>query len=160
MTYVLHSALSCAGPATTRLTTNEINRMLHEEVTEPVTAECHSPIELERRKDGSLRFFVDHWKQNAIAVRYKYLLQRLDECIDSVGEVTIFSTLYVKYRYPKIEVNNKNDKKTASKSHQRLLVCQNDICLKHAPATGYEHYLVFDKMEDGSRVLGQYHTFF
>lgn len=57
----------------------EIDRMLKEEVVEPVTAELASRIVFAPKKDGSLVFCVDYQKLNAVTVRNSYILWRMDK---------------------------------------------------------------------------------
>jgi hypothetical protein len=71
----------------------EIQRMMKAEVIEPATSEWASPIVLVAKPDLSTRFCVDYRKLNAITVRDYYPLPRLDECIDSLGDSKIFTTL-------------------------------------------------------------------
>ncbi len=42
---------------------------------------------------GSLRFRVDYWLLNALTVNDTYLIPRMDECIDSLVDATLFMTL-------------------------------------------------------------------
>mgnify|MGYP006048027623 FL=1 len=71
----------------------EIQRMLQAGVIAPANAEWASPIVMVPKTDGSTRFCVDYRRLNAITVRDSYLLPRMDECIDSLGDARIFSTL-------------------------------------------------------------------
>lgn len=70
-----------------------IDQMLTISVIEPAHTDWVSPIVLVSEKDGSLRFNVDYRKLNAVKIWDSYLILRLDECIDSVGVVTAFSTV-------------------------------------------------------------------
>jgi hypothetical protein len=45
------------------------------------------------KPNGSRRFCVDYRKLNAITVPETYPLPRMDECLDSLGEAVIFTTL-------------------------------------------------------------------
>ena len=45
------------------------------------------------KPDGSLRFFIDYRRLNSMTVRDAYPIARMDECIDSLGDTVIFSTL-------------------------------------------------------------------
>jgi hypothetical protein len=71
----------------------EIDRMLAEQVIEPATCEWASPIVLVPKPDGSLRFCVFYRRLNAITVPDTYALPRMDECIDSLGDAVVFTTL-------------------------------------------------------------------
>lgn len=67
---------------------------------------------LVRKKDGSVWFCVDYRKLNFITVRYSYPIPRLDKCIDSVGDATVFTTLQFNSGYCKIPVAEEDKDKT------------------------------------------------
>jgi hypothetical protein len=71
----------------------EIDRMLAQQVIEPATCEWASPIVLIPKPDGNLRFCVDYRRLNMITVPDTYPLPRMDECLDSLGDATVFTTL-------------------------------------------------------------------
>jgi hypothetical protein len=82
-----------AGPRERAVESAKIQRMLKAEVIEPATSEWANPIVLVAKPDGSTRFCVVYRKLNAITVRDSYPLPRMDECIDSLGDAKIFTTL-------------------------------------------------------------------
>jgi Reverse transcriptase (RNA-dependent DNA polymerase) len=67
--------------------------MLRSGVIEPATSEWASPVVLVPKPDGSLRFCIDYRKLNAITVRDTYPIPRMDECIYSLEDAVVFSTL-------------------------------------------------------------------
>lgn len=67
--------------------------MLNENIIAPAQTEWAAPIVFEFKKDGALCLCVDCRKLNAITKRESYRIPRMDECIDSLGEAAIFSTL-------------------------------------------------------------------
>lgn len=88
--------------------------MLSEEVIKAATTERASPIIFASKKDDSLRFCVDYRKFNAVTVRDSYPLQRMDDCIDSLGDTTKVSSLDANFGYWQIEIDEKNKKKWPS----------------------------------------------
>jgi hypothetical protein len=79
--------------------------MLKAEVIEPATSEWASKIVFVAKPDGSTRFCVDYRRLNAVTVRDSYPLPRMDECIDSLGDAKIFTTLYFSSGYWQIPLN-------------------------------------------------------
>jgi hypothetical protein len=69
------------------------------------------------KPDGSLRFCVDYRRLNAITVPETYPLPRMDECIDSLGEAVVFTTLDYNSGYWQIPVDPADREKTAFTSH-------------------------------------------
>jgi hypothetical protein len=88
-----------AGPKSRALESAEIQLMLKADVFEPATFVWASPIVLVAKPDGSTRFCVDYRRLNAVTVRDSYPLPLMDECIDSLGDAKIFTTLYCNSGY-------------------------------------------------------------
>jgi len=68
-------------------------RQLEADVIEPTSSEWGFPVVLVPKKGGTLRFCVDYRLLDVVTKKDLYPLPRMDECIDSLGEATIFSTL-------------------------------------------------------------------
>jgi Reverse transcriptase (RNA-dependent DNA polymerase) len=89
-------------------------------VIEPAMSEWASPIVMVPKPDRSLRFFVDYRKLNANTVPDTYPLPSMDECIDSIGEAVIFTTLDCNSGYWQIPIDPIDMDKTAFTSHHGL----------------------------------------
>lgn len=77
----------------------QVERMLVEKMIKLAHTVWAAPIVFPPKKDESLRFSVYHRKLNALTKRYLYPLWRMDECIYSLKNATVFSTLNVTSRY-------------------------------------------------------------
>jgi hypothetical protein len=89
--------------------------MLLEKVLEPTTCEWASPIVLVPEPGGSLRFCIDYRRLNAITDPDTYPLPRMDECIDSLEDAVVFTTLDCNSGYWQIPVHpDDRDNNTAS----------------------------------------------
>ena len=114
----------------------EIGRMLQEGVIEPASSEWASPVVLVPKKDGSLRFCVDYRRLNKLTRRDSYPIPRMDECIDSLGDATVFTTLDCNSGYWQVEVDEPDRDKTTFTSHMGLFrFIRMPFGLKNAPAT-------------------------
>jgi hypothetical protein len=109
-----------AGHRVRAVESAEVLRILKAEEIEPATSEWASPIVLVAKPDGSTRFCVEYRKLNAITVRDSYPLPRMDECIDSLGDANIFTTLDCNSGYWQITVRPEDREKTTFTSHEGL----------------------------------------
>ena len=94
--------------------------MLRAGVIEPAMAEWASPMVVVLKKDGTMQFCVDYRKLNAATVRYSYRLLRMDECIDSLGDATFFTSLDCNSGYWQVEVAEEDREKATLASHSGL----------------------------------------
>ena len=110
--------------------------MLREGVIEPAQSALASPVVLVPKSDGSLRFCVDYRRLNAMTIRDSYPLPRMDECIDSLGEASVFSTIDCNSGYWQIPVEEEDRDKTAFVCHAGLYRYKRmPFGLQNAPAT-------------------------
>ena len=113
----IYQALYQAGPAAREKEKKEIDRMLRAGVIETATAEWASPVVFVPKKDGTMQFCVDYRKLNAATVRYSYPSLRMDGCIDSLGDATVFTTPDCNSRYWQVEIAEEDRDKTTFASH-------------------------------------------
>jgi Reverse transcriptase (RNA-dependent DNA polymerase) len=110
--------------------------MLKAAVIEPAHAEWASPVVLVLKPDGSMRFCIDYRRFIALKVKDSYPLQRMDECIDSLGDATIFYTLYCNSGYWQIPFHPDDQDKTTFTSHEGLYkFLRIPFGMPNAPAT-------------------------
>jgi len=79
-----------AGHTAREAETAEVKRQLEADVIEPTSSEWGFTVVLVPKKSGNLRFFVEHRLLNVVTKKDSYTLSRMDECIGSLGEATIF----------------------------------------------------------------------
>ena len=124
------------GPAVRKIVKQQIDKMLDAGVIEPAHGEWASPVVLAPKKDGTLRFCVDYRKLNAKTIADAYPLPRMDDCIDSLGDATIFSTLDCNSGYWQIPVASEDrDKTTFTTFLGTYRYLRMPFGLKNAPAT-------------------------
>jgi hypothetical protein len=114
----VHAQTYRAGPRARENEASEVQRMLKEGVIEPASSEWARPVVLVPKPDGSMRFCVDYRWLNALTIRDSYPLPRMDECIDSLGDAQIFSTLDCNSGYWQISVEPSDRDKTTFTSHE------------------------------------------
>lgn len=89
-----HADLKQRGPEQ-----DKIAQMENAGVAEPVATKLVLRIVFEPKKNGDLRVCVDCRLVTAVRIRDSFFIQRMDECIVSLGEARILSTLCANYRY-------------------------------------------------------------
>ena len=125
-----------AGPKEQKEEQDEVDRMLRAAVIEPAQSEWASPVVLVPKPDGSLRFCIDYRRVNAITVRDTYPLPRMDDCIDSLGDASVFTTLDCNSGYWQIPVAPQDRNKTTFICHAgTYLYRRMPFGLTNAPAT-------------------------
>ena len=67
--------------------------MLNAAVIEPAGTEWASPVVLFPKKEGSRRLCVDYRRFNAKTAADSYTLPCMDDCIDSLGDAAVLTTL-------------------------------------------------------------------
>ena len=88
------------------------------------------------KKDGKLRFCIDYHRLNTLTVKDSYPLPRMDECIDSLGEAKVFSTLDAYWGYWQVPINPEDRPKTSFVCHAGQFQCvRMPFGLTNAPAT-------------------------
>ena len=124
------------GIAMRDLASEEIRKMLEHGVIEPAASEWASPIVFVPKKDGTKRFCVDYRRLNAVTKPDAYPLPRIDECIDSLGEAMIFTTLDANAGYWQIAVAPEDRDKTTFTCHSGTYrYTRMPFGLRNAPAT-------------------------
>eukprot|EP00171_Calliarthron_tuberculosum_P023404 IDg23404t1 len=110
--------------------------MLRLDVIEAATSEWASPIVIVPKPDGKWRFCVDYRRLNAISLKDSYLLPRMDECIDSLGDAKFFSTLDCNWGFWQIPIREEDRDKTTFTCHSGTFRFKKmPFGLTNAPAT-------------------------
>jgi hypothetical protein len=99
----------------------------------------HEPVclALFKKKDGAWRFCVDYRKLNLLTVKNKFPLPIVDELLDELAGIKLFSKLDLRMGYHQIQMRPKDEEKTAFKMHHRHFQFRvmPSFRLSNAPAT-------------------------
>jgi Reverse transcriptase (RNA-dependent DNA polymerase) len=126
----------CAGANAREAESAEIQRMLKAGFIEPNTSEWARPVVLVTKPGGSMRFCIDYRRLNVVTVSDSYPLPRMDECIESLGDDSVFSTLDCNSGYCQIPVDPLDKEKTIYTSHEGFYGFRRmPFGLKNGPAT-------------------------
>jgi hypothetical protein len=66
-----------------------------------------------KKKDQSLRLCVDYWPLNAITIKNKYPLPRIDILFDQLAGATVFFKVDLRSGYHQIKIRSEDVPKTA-----------------------------------------------
>lgn len=94
--------------------------MFFQDVIGPAQTKWAAPIVFPPKKDGSLYFRVDYKMLGSLIRRNSYLIPRMDECIDSLGEATVFPTLDANDEYGWVKSKEDYKNRTALTSYHGL----------------------------------------
>lgn len=94
----------------------QLDDLLKKGLIRPSKSPYGAPVLLVRKKDGGWRFCIDYRALNAITVKNKYPLPRVDELFDRLQGAKYFSKLDMKTGYWQIKMHEADIEKTAFRS--------------------------------------------
>ena len=91
----------------------ELEMMLKEGVIEPCVSKWASPMVIIKKKDDTIRLYVDYRRLNAETMMDAYPMPRIDDILDQVGQTKYITTLDLAKGYWQVPVAEENRHKTA-----------------------------------------------
>jgi len=77
------------------------------------------PILFVKKKDGTLRFFIDYTQLNKVTIKNRYPLSRIDDFIDQLKGATMFSKIDLYLGYHHVHIKEENIYKIAFRTMYR-----------------------------------------
>lgn len=91
-----------------------------QDVIDPAQIDSGAPVASAPKMNGSIRFCVDYRKSNSLMHCNSYLITRMDECINSLKEATVFFTSNASSRCLRAEIVEEDKEKTSLTLHHGL----------------------------------------
>ncbi|KAJ1094875.1 hypothetical protein NDU88_000055, partial [Pleurodeles waltl] len=98
----------------------EIEKMIHLGVIEPLVSPWCSPVVLVPKPDGTVRFCIDFHQLNAISMFDTYPIPRVDDVLEKLGRAKYMSTLDLTKGYWQIPLFPEDKEKTAFSTQSGL----------------------------------------
>lgn len=118
--------------------------MLNQNVVEPAQQKWTEPIVYEPKKEKPFFFYVCYRNPNAITKHDAYFISRMDQCINSLGEGAISSTLNANSGYWQIDIEESHWKNHTYVTPRTVLLHSHPIRNLECPCNlpeRYERYL-------------------
>lgn len=114
----------------------QVTALLNADMIRPSTSPWAAPILFVGKKDGTLRMVVDYRGLNAVTVKNRYPLPRIDDLLDRLSGSSVYSLLDLQQGYHQIRIAESDIPKTAFRTpggHWEYLVLP--FGLTNAPST-------------------------
>jgi len=71
----------------------QLKELAHKGYIRPSASPWGSPVLFVKKKDGSMRMCIDYRNLNAVTVKNKYPLPRIDDLLDQLKDAKFFSKI-------------------------------------------------------------------
>jgi hypothetical protein len=92
---------------------NQLKDLLDKQYIRPSASPWGSPVLFVRKKDGTMRLCIDYRSLNAVTIKNKYPLPRIDDLLDQLRKAKFFSKIDLRSGYHQMKIRESDIPKTA-----------------------------------------------
>ncbi|KAL8105647.1 hypothetical protein AgCh_029446 [Apium graveolens] len=103
----------------------QLQELLEKGVIKPSVSPWGAPVLFVKKKDGSMRLYIDYRELNKLTIKNKYLLPIIDDLFDQLKGAKYFSKIDLRLGYPQQKIKPEDIPKTAFRTrygHYEFLV--------------------------------------
>jgi len=90
----------------------QLEELLEKQFIRPSVSPLGAPVMLVKKKDGSMRLFVDYRQLNKVTIKNRYSLPRIDDLMGQLVGAEVFSKIDLRSGYHQIRVKAEDVSKT------------------------------------------------
>ncbi|KAL8121434.1 hypothetical protein AgCh_018237 [Apium graveolens] len=90
----------------------QLQELLEKGMIRPSVSPWGAPVLFIKKKDGSMRLFIDYQELNKLTIKNKYPLPRIDDLFDKIKDVVYFSKVDLRTGYHQLKNKPKDIPKT------------------------------------------------
>ena len=91
----------------------QLKELLDKEYIQPSASPWGSPVLFVKKKDRSMRMCIDYRSLNAVTIKNKYPLPRIDDLLDELQKAKFFSKINLRFSYHQMKIRPSDILKTA-----------------------------------------------
>ena len=103
----------------------QLQKLLYKGFIHPSISPWGAPMLFVKKKDRSMRMCIDYWELNKVTIKNRYPLPRIDDLLDQLQGVRVFSKVDLRSSYHQVRVKEEDIPKIAFRTcygHYEFLV--------------------------------------
>jgi len=103
----------------------QLQELLDKRLIQPSVSPWGAPVLFVKKKDGSLRLYIDYRELNKVTVKNKYPLPRIGDLFDQLAGASVFLKIDLRSGYHQLKIKKEDVPKTAFRTrygHHEFLV--------------------------------------
>jgi len=115
----------CMAPAELAEWKIQLQELLNKGLIQPNVSPWGAPVLFVKKKDGSLRLYIDYWELNRVTVKNKSPLPCINDLFDQLAGATVFLKINMRSGYHQLKITKEDVPKTGFRTrygHYEFLV--------------------------------------